>query len=323
MFYRWRRAIAVQMFNRRVAGIQDTPPLRLARAPLSIVSMVSLADLPMYLLAIKSLYRHLPGGKVVAIITRASPAHLSRLLDEHVPGIEIVEIEGIPVGACQRGGCWERLLYIADRAEREYVIQLDSDTLTIGPDISEVTASVTGNRSFVLGGGPAGSGQRIVPMVEAAVSVDWVDSHVCVVAQRRLAEYPRAQSLRYVRGSGAFVGFARGGCSRGQIEEFHNNMARLLGKRWTEWGSEQCASNFAIANAPRAVVLPWPDYANFQPARKSDEARFLHFLGAVRYRKGAYARLAREVIRRVASEASGQQAGARQHIAVSPGARTG
>jgi len=296
MFYRWRRAFAAQRFRRQVARIFATPPLRLADAPLSIVSMVSIHDLAMYLLAIKTLYPRLHGGRVVAIVTRASPARLGRLLRGHVPGIEIVEIEGIPVGTCQRGGTWERLLYIADRAQSEYVLQLDSDTLTIGPDIPEVRACIAENRSFVLGGGPAGSGQRIVSMPEAAASVDWEDPHICVVAQRRLGAYPQAHAWRYVRGSSAFAGFARGSTSRQAIEEFHHRMAGLLGARWSEWGTEQCASNFAIANAPASMVLPWPDYANFQPARGIGEPRFLHFRGAVRYESGRYARFAREAI---------------------------
>ncbi len=296
MFYRWRRALSARRFNRQIADIFATLPLRLAEAQLSIVSMVSITDLPMYLLAIKSLYRRLPGGRVVAIITGASPARLRRQLEEHVPGIEIVEIESIPVGACQRGGTWERLLFIADRAEREYVIQLDSDTLAIGPDIAEVAACIAENRSFVLGGGPAACGQRIVTLPEAAASIDFASSYIGIVAQRRFDAYPDAHAWRYVRGSSAFAGFACGGCSRRTIEEFHRNMAGLIGTRWTDWGTEQCASNFAIANAPGAIVLPWPDYANFQPARPPEGARFLHFLGAVRYEKGCYARLARQAI---------------------------
>lgn len=301
MLYRWRKAFADRRFNRRIAAIFETPPLRLIDAPCSIVSMVSMADLSMYLLAIKGLYRHLPGGKVVAIIARAAPARLSRLLEEHVPGIEIVEIESVPVGACQRGGCWERLLWILDRAEREYVIQMDSDTLAIGPDISEVAACIAENRSFVLGGGPAACGQRIVTMPDAAASIDFASSYIGIVAQRQLDTYPEAGTWHYVRGSGAFAGFARGCCSRRRIEEFHRNMAGLVGTRWTEWGTEQCASNFAIANAPGAIVLPWPDYANFQPARPPGEARFLHFLGAVRYENGCYARMARQAIDGIAA----------------------
>jgi hypothetical protein len=300
MLYRWRKAFARRRFSREVGGIFDTPPLRLIDAPCSVVSMVSIADLPMYLLAIKSFYRHLQGGRIAAIITRASPARLRKQLEEHVPGIEIVEIESIPVGACQRGGTWERLLYIAGRAEREYVIQLDSDTLTVGPDIPEVLACIAENRSFVLGGGPAASGQRIVSMTEAAASIDFASSYIGIAAQRRLDAYPEARSLRYVRGSSAFAGFARGSCTRKGIEEFHQTMAALLGARWTEWGTEQCASNFAIANAPGARVLPWPDYANFQPARPAERARFLHFLGAVRYEKGCYVRLGRQAIPRIA-----------------------
>lgn len=301
MFYRWRRALAGGMFNRQIAGVLETPPLRLVEAPLSIVSMVSIEDLRMYLVAIKSFYARVQGGRVVAIITRASPRRLWQLLDAHVPGIEIVEIESIPVGSCRRGGCWERLLYIADRSQQEYVVQLDSDTLTIGPDIPEVTACIAENCSFVLGGGRGASGQEIVSMPEAAASINFVNSHINVVAQLRLGEYPDAHKWRYVRGSGAFAGFARGSASRQRIEEFDRNMARLMGERWAEWGSEQCASNFTIANASRAIALPWPQYVNFEPSEGLSEARFVHFLGAVRYAKGCYAHHARQTIERIMS----------------------
>jgi hypothetical protein len=307
MFYRWRRAFAARRFNLQIAGALGTAPLRLTDAPLSIVSMVSTGDLPMYLLALKSFYGHIGRGKVVAIIARTSRERLRRLLREHVPGIEIVEIESIPIGSCQAGGCWERLLYILDRAEHEYVIQLDSDTLTIGHDIPEVKDCIAANRSFVLSGGPAASGLRIVSMREAAASADVSNSHINFVAQRCLDVYPDAEALRYVRGSGAFAGFARGGYTRRGVEEFHHHMAELLGARWREWGTEQCASNFAIANSPEGTVLPWPEYANFRPQQPLAGARFLHFYGSVRYEKGRYAQLARELINGMASRQRSEQ----------------
>lgn len=303
MLYRLRRALPAATFRHRIAQILGTGPLVVVQAGVTVVSMVRDVDVAIYLLAIKSFSMCIEVGKVVAIVDRASPPDFRRMLAAHIPGIELVELEAIPTGGCQHGGTWERLLYILDRSEGEYVVQLDADTLTLGPDLAEVGACIAENRSFTLGGGPAASGQKIVPMPEAAAtSLGVVSNYIGVVMQRRLNEYPGAETLRYVRGSSGFAGFARGGMGRRRIEEFHSRMVCLLGARWSEWGTEQCGSNFAVANTPNATVLPWPAYANFQPQRPlSDAVRFLHFLGDVRYRNGVYARLAQTIIHRFAA----------------------
>ena len=70
----------------------------------------------------------------------------------------------------------------------------------------------------------------------------------------------------------------------------------MLGARWREWGTEQCASNFAIANSPGSLVLPFPKYANFPQGTVHDEGTFLHFFGTHRFKLGYYAALARGVI---------------------------
>ncbi len=323
MFDRWQKILATRRFTRQISSIYDTSPLHLVDAPLCIVSMVSTTDLPMYLLAIQSFYSLIRRGKVVALVKEGlrksgsrgtsfwskpnggQRAHLEQTLQKHIPGIEIVDVDRIPLGSCPSGGTWERILYVLDRSEREYVIQLDSDTLTIGPDIPEVRECIVENRSFTLGGGPAASGQQIVPIPEAAASAYPADTWIGSVAQRRMAEYPGASMQRYVRGSSAFAGFARGGFSRDEIEQFSAQMSKLLGERWAEWGTEQCASNFAVANTPGALVLPYPDYANFRPASIQAEARFLHFLGTARFKKGHYARVGRQVIDRLLSQQAG------------------
>ncbi|MGH7119415.1 MAG: hypothetical protein ACREFP_10585 [Acetobacteraceae bacterium] len=263
------------------------------------MSMVRNTDALPYLLAIKTLSTCIKIGRAVAIIDHIAPAGFRRLLEAHITGIELVELESIPVGRCQHGGTWERLLYCIDRSEQEYVIQLDSDTLTAGQDLVEVAACIVENRAFTLGGGPRGSGQQIVAMPEAARSLDFDHDFIGIVAQRWLTAYPSGEALCYVRGSSAFAGFARGGINRQRIEDFHVNMQRALGERWAEWGSEQCASNFAIANSAEAIVLPWPAYTNFLPQHPVGDSRFLHFYGTVRYQKGCYAYLGQQAIERI------------------------
>jgi hypothetical protein len=73
-------------------------------------------------------------------------------------------------------------------------------------------------------------------------------------------------------------------------------MEKLMGPRWTEWGSEQCASNFAVANSPNAVILHRPKYGNFGLKQPNETASFLHFFGTHRYERDFFAMRGQEVI---------------------------
>src|SRR3954453_81229 len=137
MFYRLRKSRHTQKLNRAISGILNTPPIHIKDAPWCIASMVANTDVPMYLLSLKSFYPILGRGKVAAIIDRDMPQALRDTLEQHVPGLEFIILEDIPTGDCQRGGTWERLLYVLDRSESEYTIQLDADTLAVG-DLDEV-----------------------------------------------------------------------------------------------------------------------------------------------------------------------------------------
>lgn len=292
VFYRLRTKRKRERFYRLTRGILSTAPIMTADAPWSIISMVSKNDVQMYLLALKSLYARIKRGKVTAIIDRDMPNESQTILRRHVPGIQFAILEDIDTGRCQRGGTWERVLYLLDRSQAEYAIQLDCDTLSFG-DISEVVSSVEAGVPFTLGS----SGNPLESMADAAVRARRSKSdHVCMAAERLFDRYPDAGKLRYVSGSSGFAGFAKGGCDREVVQEFHENMARLLGPRWTEWGSEQCASNFAIANSPGAIVLQRPKYGNFNPAIETGEATFLHFYGTYRYEGDFFARRGQSVI---------------------------
>jgi hypothetical protein len=77
-------------------------------------------------------------------------------------------------------------------------------------------------------------------------------------------------------------------------------MEMLVGPEpWRKWGTEQCASNFAIANSPDAVVLPYPEYAAFDRRLPPSGVKFYHFFGTVRYLDGYFAARGREVIARL------------------------
>jgi FkbM family methyltransferase len=296
MLYRFQKSVRTRIFNHAIAGIFDTAPMQVKEASCCIVSMVANGDVPMYLLALKSFYPKLGRGKVVAIIDRDMPQASRDILTRHIVGLEFVTLEDIPTGPCQRGGTWERLLYVLDRSEQEYTIQLDSDTLTVSEDIDEVVRCVDSNTAFTIS-----DGFELMSLPEVAQEAEATPSdYIGIVTERMFARYPRDESLQYVRGSSGFAGFSRGGFTREAITEFHQTMESLVGaRRWREWGTEQCGSNFAIANSPGSVVLPRPEYASFTPRVPPADIKFFHFIGAFRYRDGYYAARGREVIERL------------------------
>ncbi|MDW8443011.1 MAG: hypothetical protein RML45_00860 [Acetobacteraceae bacterium] len=170
-------------------------------------------------------------------------------------------------------------------AREHYVVQMDCDTLALG-ELPEVHEAIRANRAFTL--------SESLPLQTMAEAAAWVQqsirpqTHIIDVAQAAFDRYPGADRLLYIRGSSSFTGFARGGFNRGEIETFHQRMEELVGpKRWREWGTEQVASNFAVANSPNPILLPFPDYANVTPAIDLARVRFGHFFGTYRFRKPA------------------------------------
>jgi len=293
MLHRWRTRLKKDRFYRLTQDILNTPPMPVVDAPWNIMSMVSNSDVQMYLLSLKSFYVRIGKGKITAIIDRDMPSQSRSLLEHHFPGIGFLILEDIDTGPCQRGGTWERILHVVEHSSKEYTIQVDCDTLAFGHDLSEVLACIESNTAFTLGS----MGFQIVSLPEAAELARQSDSNfVGLAAERLFDRYPDAAKWKYVRASSGFAGFAKNGIARKVIEDFHVNMERLLGSRWTEWGTEQCASNFAVANSPNAVVLHRPKYGNFSPGLPNQKASFLHFYGTHRYEQDFFANRGREVI---------------------------
>src|SRR5947209_7008707 len=111
-------------------------------------------------------------------------------------------------------------------------------------------------------------------MLQAATEARTFPSdHVGIAAERCFGEYEGCEDLRYARGSAGFAGFARNGFPPDGIQTFHQKMARLMGSRWREWGTEQCGSNFAIANSPNPMILPFPAYQNHGAEELREGAR--------------------------------------------------
>jgi hypothetical protein len=257
----------------------------------------------MYLIAVKSFARYLPLREIVAL-NDGSLTPLDRtVLQTHLPGLRLVPIVGLGSEHCPKGGCWERLLFIAGAVSQGYVVQLDADTLTLGDPV-EVREAVREGTCFTLG---TKMGREIVSAAEAAEAMqppsdgrDPMRVHIQVAAERALGRL-EGTGRRYVRGNAGFAGYAQDSFRREDVEDFSREMASLLGPtRWSEWGSEQFTSNYFVANAPSARILPSPDYCRFDGPGLDWETggqKFLHFMGTTRFQGGTYARVARRVIR--------------------------
>jgi len=286
LFFRLRRYLNYVKFDRQTRRVLDTPPIQYKEAPLAIVSMVSNLDPQMYIIAVKSLYRRLGRGKIVAIVDADMPQASRDLIRRHLVQVEFVHLEDINPGKCQRGGTWERVFYCVNRSEREYVIQIDADVSCFG-ELGEVTSCVDQNRSFTLA-----EGLPKLPLAEwPAMWAANPGKHIVNTFEQRASEYADAKSRLYVRGSSGFAGFAVGAFDTRRLEEFHAEMLAIHGGRWKEWGTEQIASNYVVANSPGSLPLPHPKYSTYTGGQIPDACSALHFIGSYRFKDGVFSGL--------------------------------
>jgi hypothetical protein len=295
LFYRLRRSLNYLKFNHQIRGILDTPPLPYRDGPFTIVSMVAGYDVQMYILAMKALYRRLRRGKIVAIVADDVSPQAKELIHKHLGPVQFVDIQTIDTGACPRGGTWERLVYIIRHTSSEFMIQMDCDVLCVG-DMPEVLDCIERNRAFMLADG--------IPKKPLA---DWADDprqseNVVIAFEKAARGYPNAQEVLYVRGSSGFAGFAKGAIQPEFLEQFHRNGAKLMGARWKEWGTEQLASNFVIANSPDSLPLPKPKYLTWERHEIPKDISLLHFLGYCRFDQGVFPAYAKREVAAIRQE---------------------
>jgi hypothetical protein len=300
MFFRARRAAARAWFNYNCRELLSTPAIHTTDDRVTLASMLCHGEVLMYLLAVKSFCRQLGRTPQIVILNDGSLTASDRAtLRAHIPELRILELSQVPPDHCPKGSCWERLLLIADLVKDSYVVQLDSDTLTMN-SIDDVAQCIEANRSFTLLGDQ--SYPEIEPMVSACLrSKGNLSSMVQAVCERNFDQIPECASLRYVRGNAGFTGFARSSIDRQMIVTFSDLMRRIANQRWDEWGSEQVTSNLLIANSAEPHVLPFPKYLSYWAHSDVayESASFIHFIGPHRFSNGFYIRRAQKIIPRL------------------------
>lgn len=287
--------------ERAAQGILNTPPIVPQDDGLILFSMIGTAVLLPYLVAAKSLHHHLPRGKVVLLDDGTLTAEDRDVLALHCGDPHILDKAKVDTTPCPRNNCWERLISILDLRSDHYVIQLDSDTVTTGP-VPEVAAAINANRSFTLAGGvdEAQYGFRSAAELSRIFHANGpTTDHVQAQAEAAMKTLPDGDRSRYIRGCAGFAGFARHNDGRATVARFSAAMDERLGDIWRQWGSEQVASNWVIANDPDPLQLPYDRYINHWDEPMPDDPAFLHFIGTYRYRWGNYARATKAAIHRL------------------------
>lgn len=277
--------------------VLETPPIVPTGDPLVIFSMIGTRALLPYLVAVKSFHTRLGIGRVVILDDGTLTAADLAALAYHLVNPLVFSIDAVRTGACPAGGCWERLLALLDLTADNYVVQLDSDTVTVG-DVPEVFEAIAANRSFTLLGDPQAGQYGVLSLLDFMAAfhpggsgVDLAGpAHVQTSIEGHLDRYPDAARHRYVRGCAGFAGFARGGLpSRDSAELFSRRAEAIVGRdKWRCWGSEQVASNFLVANSEDPVLLPYSRYSNHWNEPPAPDSRFLHFVGTHRYSNSEY-----------------------------------
>ena len=288
------------MFDHKSRGIVDVPPVSLdEKSNLVIATQIQHKDLRQYLVAIKSFTSYIKPKKVVVLNDGSLTGSDLNILRGNINEVEIYDIPSVASNSCPAGGCWERLLLISDLVADNYVIQLDADTITLG-SVEEIDECIEAESSFVLAS--SGDYPTIEPMLKSSERAkNFIEEegakkvHVQAVAEAGFENLKAFQESKYIRGCAGFSGFAKNSFNREYVESVSKEMAKIVGNRWSEWGTEQVMSNIVVANSSKSFVLKHPKYCNCN-YMNLEKAHFLHFLGFCRFDKGIYAELAKTII---------------------------
>jgi len=302
------RKLRERLYIHQVRGVLDTPPLVPRDDGVIVYSMIGTKVLLPYLVAVKSLHHFLRRGRVVILddgtLTDADKA----VLAHHLGKPEILSTAKVDTHGCPTYSSWKRLFALLELRRENYVIQLDSDTVTIG-DVPLVTELVDRKTSFILRGedGVAFTDPAtIARQARAYALAPGEKAHVQLAMEAEMdrVSIPGHDKLRYVRGCAGFAGFAPDPGGSRLAEQFSAEASRLLGfDHWSRWGSEQVTSNFLISNEAGSQLLPYDQYCNFWNEPFGPDMRFIHFIGTYRYHGGVYGRVSRQMIARLKAAA--------------------
>jgi len=305
MFYNLKDKLNRYRFFEACKQIFITPPVTATtNEPVAVLTQLQHKDVILFLIAIKTFAKQVPLSKVFIINDGSLNNDDFIILRKHIPIADFYDAKQFSEPLCPTGGCWERLLAIATFIDQFFIIQLDSDTLTLSP-LDEVKDYIKTNTGFVIG---TWDKQEIEPMNTCSELIQknvnpTFNAHVQMLAEAHFSKLEDSQNLRYVRGCAGFSGFPKESFNKQFIIDFSQKMENEIGSKWRTWGSEQVMSNVVVANLDKADVLPHPKYSDCNNMKLPNTC-FIHFIGECRFTRSIYAKLAQNEIRKLMSQTS-------------------
>lgn len=288
-------------FDSSIEQVLKTPPVKYRKdSSVTIISMVGSNTVNMYLLAIKSFMKNFGYGEIEAINDGSLTDSDIAALKHHVPGLHISEAKDISTHGCPTYISWKRLFRAQQLSESSYVIQLDSDTLSLGP-LVEINDRVVKNEGFLIGSERWGKAVGVNLLRD--IVCQWNNNHVQPLAEANFHCMKFfSDGTKYIRACAGFAGYPKNFATIEQIQALSNEIESYVGKEiWYGWGSEQTATMCLISKTHNAKILPWPYYQNFKfPISNEciESMNLVHFIGSNRYDEGTYRKLAKKNIAR-------------------------
>lgn len=286
-------------FDRIIKRIRYTAPINSSLdEEITIVSMVSTSTVDMYLTAIKSFLKYFGRGTVEAIDDGSLSEDDVKVLKHHIPNIQFSNANDIETFDSPSYVSWKRLYRVQQLAQKSYVIQLDSDTLTIGP-LVDIDHAVRNNEGFLIGSSRWPQAVNVNTLRD--IVSQWKSEHVQARAEANFHKLDFFKgNNRYLRGCAGFAGYPKNFATVEEIRNLSNEIYQYVGSDWKKWGSEQTTTMCLISKCKNSKILPWPIYQNFDFPRSYENIasmNFVHFIGSNRYRRGVYAKLANNFIK--------------------------
>ncbi len=315
------RTFHERRYVRALSGINDTPVVPHGTMPFLLVSMVQSKDVLPYLVALKSFTRYANPRRIVIVCDPTITSKDRSVFAMHIPHVELRDAEEFTNESIPRGGTWERLYAISQYCKQEYVVQLDADTITMLPP-TEVIHAVMANAGFVMCGEPSAV---LMSLKETEGHIaSWGPpgpglEHIQASVERSIANNMLPAEARYVRGCSGFTGFPKSCTMTNKLLAFSKAMQVRHGMRWAEWGTEQIASNYLVANSEATTVLPFLSYGT--PDVFHSDSVLIHFIGSMRFTSNKYRAATLRTIRELTTAVIAEEADLVRGSEVSASAR--
>src|SRR5262245_6128948 len=134
MLFRVKQRLARSWFDAGVRSIVESPHVICdPSGRFVLVSQICHRDVLMFLVALKSFVQYLKPTRVVVLDDSTLTSEDKLKLRTQIDRVEILPVRDFASDRCPRDGCWERLLFICSVVQENYIVQLDADTITLGP----------------------------------------------------------------------------------------------------------------------------------------------------------------------------------------------